>query len=61
MSSEEPIDQGKKWKEIVWTGFFALMYPIITLFSLLFTGILTVFSSLSRLIVYLVGKLLNKK
>ncbi|MFN3589045.1 MAG: hypothetical protein ACK4UP_06650 [Spirosomataceae bacterium] len=58
--SLEPIKEEKKWKEIVWTAFFALMYPIITLFSLVFTGMLTVFSALSRVLVYLVGKLLKK-
>lgn len=39
-------------KDIIWTAFFAIMYPIITVFSLIFTGILTVFSALSRAIVY---------
>ncbi len=58
--SLEPIKEEKKWKEIVWTVFFALMYPIITLFSLIFTGVLTVFSALSRVLVYVVGKILKK-
>lgn len=58
--SLEPTKEEKKWKEIIWTGFFALMYPIITLFSLIFTGVLTIFSTLSRVLVYLLGKLLKK-
>jgi|GEM_PF-5810692 len=40
-------------KDILWNVFFTIMYPVITVFSLLFTGILTVFSALSRSIVFL--------
>lgn len=40
-------------KNIIWTIFFAVMYPIITAFSLLFTGILTIFSAISRSIVFI--------
>lgn len=42
----------KSPKDIVWNIFFAIMYPVITVFSLIFTGILTIFSAISRSIVY---------
>ncbi|PLK45532.1 MULTISPECIES: hypothetical protein [Emticicia] len=40
-------------KDKVWTFFFAIMYPVITLFGLLFTGIVAVFSAISRVLVFL--------
>lgn len=36
----------------VWTFVFALMYPIITLFGILFTAIVAVFSAISRVFVF---------
>ena len=40
----------------IWTVCFAMMYPIITVFGLLFTGIVAVFSALSRLLVFIFVK-----
>ncbi|MFD2523987.1 hypothetical protein [Emticicia soli] len=39
-------------KDKVWTVFFAIMYPIITAFGLLFTGIVAVFSAISSVFVF---------
>lgn len=40
-------------KNKIWTIFFAIMYPIITVFGLLFTAIVAVFSTISRICVFL--------
>ncbi len=50
-------DKPKSWLDKVWVGFFILMYPILMTFSLLFTGLLLVFSTLSKLISWVVSLL----
>lgn len=40
-------------KNKIWTIFFAIMYPVITVFGLLFTGIVAVFSAISRVCVFI--------
>jgi hypothetical protein len=40
----------------IWTVCFAMMYPIITVFGLMFTGVVAVFSALSRLLVFIFVK-----
>jgi hypothetical protein len=50
-------DKPKSWLDKVWMGFFILMYPILMTFSLLFTGLLLVFSTLSKLVSWVVGLL----
>jgi hypothetical protein len=49
---QEDIHPPKKrsFLQILWTGLFTLMYPFILVFSLIFIGIIHVFSLLSRLI-----------
>ena len=41
----------------LWFGFFVLMYPILITFSLVYTGLLLIFSTLSRVISFLAGSL----
>ncbi len=44
-----------------WQIFFALMYPILVTFSLIFTGILLLFSGLSRLLIAVASFFAKKK
>ncbi|MDP5121467.1 MAG: hypothetical protein NWQ46_07730, partial [Spirosomaceae bacterium] len=53
LMEEEPKS---KSKTIIWNIVFTLMYPFITVFSLLFTGILSVFSFLSWVVVSIIKK-----
>ncbi|MBA4852708.1 hypothetical protein [Emticicia sp. BO119] len=50
-NSLKPIATTAKNK--IWTVFFAILYPIITIFGLLFTGIVAIFSAISRVCVFL--------
>ncbi|RYU96893.1 hypothetical protein [Emticicia agri] len=50
-NSPEPVTATSKNK--IWTVFFAIMYPIITVFGLLFTGIVAIFSAISRVFVFI--------
>jgi hypothetical protein len=54
---QEPAPLLKK----LWLGLFILMYPIIVTFSLLFTGLLLVFSTLSKVISKIVEWLTPRK
>jgi hypothetical protein len=56
-NTPKPIEVTAKNK--IWTIFFAIMYPIITAFGLLFTGIVAVFSTISRICVFIL-KLIKK-
>jgi len=53
----EEQEPKSKSKTIIWNIVFTLMYPFITVFSLLFTGILSVFSFISWLIVSIIKKI----
>ncbi|MFN3851310.1 MAG: hypothetical protein ACK4NY_17875 [Spirosomataceae bacterium] len=48
-------------KKILWNIAFTILYPFITAFSLLFTAILSVFSFFSRIVVFLLTKLVPRK
>ncbi len=50
-NTPKPIEATAKNK--IWTVFFAIMYPIITAFGLLFTAIVAVFSTISRVCVFI--------
>lgn len=53
-----PENTGKKKsiKDIIWTGFFALMYPFLMLFAILVTSVITVTSWISNFIYWLLRK-----
>lgn len=53
----EDKNKEKGIQNIIWTALFAVMYPIITAFSLLFTAIVAVFSNISRVLVFVFKKL----
>lgn len=40
----------------IWVVMFTILYPFIAVFTFIFSGILMVFSAVSRAIVYLLGK-----
>ncbi len=40
----------------VWVVMFTIMYPFIAVFTFIFSGILMAFSAISRVVVYLLGK-----
>ena len=46
----------KSFLQITWDIVFTLFYPIITLFSLLFMGLIFILSATSRLISYVLPK-----
>lgn len=51
MSNDHPYTtEGNTVIKFLWNGLFVLFYPLITTFSLLFVGVLYVFSLFSRLI-----------
>jgi len=41
----------------VWMVMFTLFYPFIALFTFLFSGVVMIFSGISRVIAYVMGKL----
>ncbi|MEM9829380.1 MAG: hypothetical protein AAF944_02015 [Bacteroidota bacterium] len=51
----------KRALNIIWTGIFAIFYPIIMVFSLLFVGLVWVFSTLSWLLTSLYYKIFPGK
>ncbi len=50
MSTPHDSTEDKSFLKTLWNVAFIIFYPIITLFSLIFTGIIFVFSALSRLL-----------
>ena len=50
MKDQEIASSKKTVLSTVWTAFFTLLYPFILLFSLLFIGVVHLFSLLSRLV-----------
>lgn len=40
----------------VWVVMFTILYPFIAVFTFVFSGILMAFSAISRVVVYLLGK-----
>lgn len=40
----------------IWLVMFTVLYPFIAVFTFVFSGILMVFSAISRAVVYLLGK-----
>ncbi len=40
----------------IWVVMFTLLYPFIAVFTFIFSGILMVFSAVSKALVYLLGK-----
>ncbi|GAA4439329.1 hypothetical protein GCM10023091_21340 [Ravibacter arvi] len=40
----------------LWVVMFTLFYPVIAVFTFLFSGVLMVFSAVSRAVVFLLGK-----
>ena len=53
LKNNEPQPVAVSAKNKIWTVFFAIMYPIITAFGLLFTAILAVFSTISKIFVFI--------
>ena len=43
----------------LWIVLFAIMYPVITAFGLLFTGIVAVFSAISSVFVFVLKRIKN--
>ncbi|MGB3588570.1 MAG: hypothetical protein WBA23_18630 [Tunicatimonas sp.] len=54
MSQQTPSKKILNW---IWTGIFSVFYPIIMVFSLLFVGVVWVFSTLSWMLTSLVRKI----
>ncbi len=40
----------------VWVVMFTILYPFIAVFTFVFSGVLMAFSAISRVVVYLLGK-----